>query len=60
MPSAARIKAGSLEEVVLNPSGKEWVKYRPGRWVRVSKGMPSGGPCVCRYKGGNHGVRAWT
>lgn len=44
MPSAARIKAGSLEEVVLNPSGKEWVKYRPGRWGRVSEGMSSGRP----------------
>lgn len=32
-----RIRAGSLEEVVLNPRGRGWVKYKPGRWVRAMR-----------------------
>ena len=55
-----RIRAGSLEEAVLDPSGKGWVKYRAGRWARVSESMRGGGPRECKCEGGDSEVRVWT
>lgn len=42
-----RVRAGTPEEVGLTLSGTGWVKYRPGRWVRVNEYLPGRGPCVC-------------